>query len=45
MAWDLLFTLVGLALGGPFGAVTVACVLFLGPLISWLSKFMMRFVG
>ena len=45
MAWDLFFTLLGLLLAGPFGAVTVACVLFLGPLIAWLSNFMRRFIS
>lgn len=44
MAWDLFFTLVGLLLKGPFGAVTVACVLFLGPLISWISGKIKRFI-
>ncbi len=45
VAWDALFTLVGLLLGGPFGAVTVACVLFLGPLIAWMSKAIGRIVA
>ena len=45
IAWDALFTLVGFLIGGPFGAVTVACVLFLGPLITWLSNFMKRFIA
>ena len=45
IAWDLLFTLVGLALRGPAGAVTAACVVFLGPLIQRISALMKRFVG
>ena len=45
VAWDLLFTLVGLLLGGPFGAVTAACVVFLGPLIQRISALMKRVVG
>lgn len=43
--WDGAFALLGLALGGPFGAVTVACVIFLGPLITWMSKFMKKIVA
>ena len=45
IAWDLLFTLVGLALGGPAGAVTAACVVFLGPLIQRISALMKRLLG
>lgn len=45
IAWDALFTIVGILLAGPFGAVTVACVLFLGPLITWISNFMKRFIA
>ncbi|MBQ6174306.1 MAG: hypothetical protein IJK28_06760 [Clostridia bacterium] len=44
IAWDALFTLVGLLLAGPFGAVTIACVLFLGPLITWISNQIRRFI-
>ena len=43
--WDAFFTVVGLLLAGPFGAVTVACVLFLGPLITYISKFLKRFIA
>ena len=45
IAWDLLFTLVGLALRGPAGAVTAACVVFLGPLIQRISALMKRLLG
>ena len=38
IAWDAFFTGIGLLLAGPFGAATVACVFFVGPLISWMSK-------
>lgn len=44
IAWDAFFTLVGVLLAGPFGAVTMACVLFLGPLITWISGKLKRFI-
>ncbi len=45
IAWDALFAAVGLLLAGPVGAVTVACVLFLGPLISWMSKAIRKIIA
>ena len=38
IGWDFAFTFVGFLLGGAVGLLTVLCVFFLGPTISYVNK-------
>ncbi len=40
IAWDCAFALLGLAIGGSFGWMTVLCGLGLGPVIDWMAGVM-----
>ena len=40
MAWDSAFALLGLAVGGSFGWMTVLCGVGLGPVIDWMARMM-----
>ena len=40
MAWDCGFALLGLAVGGSFGWMTVLCGVGLGPVIDWMARMM-----
>lgn len=44
MAWDIAFTLGGMALGARVGIVTLAVAFFLGPVISFLQKKLQYFL-
>lgn len=42
MAWDALFTVMSLWIGGPVGLMTVLVILTVGPVVSWLGRLIGR---